>query len=299
MNVLILGADGFVGSALCHKLNPFFNLNIHSRNVAKTKKYNQNSILPTLDELTLHQFLKDNSIDFVINCVAMANVDSCDKQPKLAAKVNLELPKLLVKLSNELAFKLIHFSTNGVYNGIKPPYSELSEKIPLNLYGELKANADDYIEKNCLNYIIIRPMTIYGYASDSVRTNPVKMIINKLTNNEKMYLVNDVKNNYLYINDLAYVTLELINNRSNGTFNVSGDESLNRFELGILVANTLGFDESSITECDSSKFGSMTKRAPDTSFDNSKIKEEITFKPRSLEDAINEIYKSILKNESN
>jgi dTDP-4-dehydrorhamnose reductase len=99
-------------------------------------------------------------------------------------------------------------------------------------------------------------------------------------------LVNDVYNNLLYINDLTYALDKLIELDQQGTFNISGDEVVNRFEFGLLISKALSLNENLIIECDSSKFGVLANRAANTSFNNNKIKSVIDFRPTPLIDAI-------------
>lgn len=286
-NIFILGADGFIGTALIKRLSINNNLYGSTRSAsARTKNIEMYENFNPLDTNNIKEVVEKHSIDIVINCVAMANVDECEKNVIQADLVNVGLVKLLTDLSNNQGFKLIHFSSNAVYSGEKPLYSENDLREPKNLYGKLKSRADDYIEANCSNYLIARIMTVFGNNQEHHRSNPAKFIVDRLARAEKTYLVNDVFNNMLYINDLTYALNELINFDIQGTFNISGDEVTNRFEFGLIIAEILNLDKSLLIECDSSKFGVLANRAANTSFNNRKIKKLIGFKATPIKKAI-------------
>jgi dTDP-4-dehydrorhamnose reductase len=288
-NIFILGADGFIGTALIERLSISNKVYGSTRSAnARTKDIKMYENFNALNINNIRGVVEKHSIDIVINCIAMANVDECEKNAIQAEHVNVGLVKLLTDLSNNQGFKLIHFSSNAVYSGEEPLYSEGDLREPKNLYGKLKSKADDYIEDNCSNYLIARIMTVFGNNQQYHRSNPAKFIVDRLARGEKTYLVNDVFNNLLYINDLTYVIDKLINLDVQGTFNISGDVVTNRFEFGLLIAETLHLDKNLLIECDSSKFGILANRAANTSFNNSKIKKLIGFNATPITKVISE-----------
>ena len=68
------------------------------------------------------------------------------------------------------------------------------------------------------------------------------MIINSISNGKKIKLVNDIYVNFLYIKDLVYATELIIRNNCRGVYNVSGDEVINRYELGQRICDTMNID---------------------------------------------------------
>jgi dTDP-4-dehydrorhamnose reductase len=286
-NIFILGADGFIGTALAKVLSKNNNVYGSTRSShAKNLYAVMYECFNPLDNYSIKDIVKKRSIDIVINCIAMANVDDCEKNIIQAEDINVGLVKSLTDLSVSQGFKLVHLSSNAVYSGDSPLYSEDELREPKNIYGKLKSAADKYIETNCSNYLIARVMTVFGNNEKYHRTNPAKFIVDRLALGESTYLVNDVYNNLLYINDLTYALDKLIELDQQGTFNISGDEVVNRFEFGLLISKALSLNENLIIECDSSKFGVLANRAANTSFNNNKIKSVIDFRPTPLIDAI-------------
>jgi dTDP-4-dehydrorhamnose reductase len=261
-NILILGANSYVGFYVAQKLSSTNNV------IGITRKE-----LPDIFNLeALSIIIKNSKIDIVINCICMGNVDQCEREQDMALKVNYTYVENLVLLSKELKFKLIHFSSNAVYCGDKPTYSEDSVKEPKNFYGKVKALADDYIKNNLNDYLLIRVMTLFGDKQEFHRNNPGAMVLNALLANKPLQLVDDLYGNLLFIDDLVNFIDVAIKNNLSGEFNIAGDDIVNRYELGLLACEVLKKPTSLVTACSSDAFPSLAARANNTSFDNRKAK---------------------------
>lgn len=293
-NILILGANSFVGYKLTQKLKSIYNIIPVSRSSLPNFKGTNLIIGDSTNIDFITTIIKKNNITHIINCVCIGNVDQCEKEKDQAKLVNYLLIEKLVDLSLEFQTKLIHFSTNAVYDGDHPLYSEDSTKRPKNYYGKLKASADDYIKNKLQDYLLIRVMTLFGDKESYQRHNPASMIIGALLDKKPLKLVNDLYSNLLFIDDLIlFVELGLSENLT-GEFNISGDEIVNRYELGLMIANIMELKEYTISECTSDAFPSLTERAPNTSFNNTKIKNVPGMKITPIKEAIEITVKRIL-----
>lgn len=290
-NILILGSNGFVGRSLVDYFNSQHGFRVFGTVRGSHSKDNNEAIQFDIDKIKdLVKIISDKSIDIVINCIAMANVDQCDKNRDLSIRINYTFVKELVDLLNEIDVKLINFSTNAVYSGENPLYAEDSEQLPKNSYGEDKKKADAYVEEHSSNFVIARIMTLFGVPHVDSRTNPSDFIVKNLQAGKETYLVADVYNNFLYIKDLVKVIHILIMNDANGAFNISGNEVYNRYEFGLIIAKTLGLTDELIISCTSDKFGMMSSRAPNTSFCNEKVKCATKMEFMTIQEAIKDAY---------
>lgn len=288
MNILILGLNSYVAHYTCKELlknNSITGISRTSYESNKEVKYIEGD---SLDQNLILNTIKENNINLVLNCVSMGIVDECEKNQEQAKKLNLSFVKELVSITNNTNTKLVHFSTNAVYGGDNPPYSESSSKNPKNYYGKVKAEADDYVLENSSNFLLIRPITLFGPKMNFHRDNPASMILKFLSEDKDMKLVNDLYGNLLFIDDFSKVVTQLIESNVNGEFNVSGDEIVNRYEFGMIILKKLEECSSKITECRSDEFPSYAPRSLNTSFVNSKVKDLLDFEFTSLEDAISE-----------
>ena len=100
--------------------------------------------------------------DYVINCAAFTNVDSAETKDSLVVTLNTMLPFMLGQYSDIMGFKLIHFSTDYVFDGKKDGvYTEEDTPRPLNYYGITKDDGDVLLEKR-KNVLILRVSCVYS-----------------------------------------------------------------------------------------------------------------------------------------
>src|SRR5207249_11404980 len=136
MKVLILGAGGRLGAALMREF----------RDKYDTSGLNHSEL--DLSHLKgLREKLSALTFDVLINAAAFTNVDACETESDRAFLINAEAPGVLANLCGEKGAKLIHFSTDYVFDGEKrAPYTEEDQAKPISAYGESKLAG----EKNVL-----------------------------------------------------------------------------------------------------------------------------------------------------
>src|SRR6266404_98981 len=136
MKVVIVGSSGRLGAALMREYRGKFD--VAGLNHAQLDLSNSDKIRGKLDE---------TDFDVVINAAAFTNVDLCETQSDQAFRINAEAPRVLAEICSEKNVKLIHFSTDYVFDGEKrAPYTEEDEANPISIYGESKLAG----EKNVL-----------------------------------------------------------------------------------------------------------------------------------------------------
>jgi dTDP-4-dehydrorhamnose reductase len=198
MKILITGAYGQLGS----EIN------------CLTKEFNDWQFLftdvDTLDitnESALEIWFQNNKPDYVINCAAYTAVDKAETDIDTAEKVNSLAPKLLGKFSKKFGAKLIHISTDYVFDGEAfSPYSETDSINPKSVYGETKLRG----EKNCLkenpDTIIIRTSWLYS----TFGNNFVKTMLRLGKERGQLNVVFDQVGTPTYAADLANAILSII-----------------------------------------------------------------------------------------
>lgn len=173
MKILITGVNGFIGSNIYNGLKDKHEI----LGISQSKKSNKcdNYICCDLtDKEHLEKFISENKdIDVIVHCAALAHNKGNDLSKERFMKVNYEVTKYLVDLSNEY-LKLKHFiflSTISVYGERmdKDVYIESDECYPKSPYAVAKKKSEKYIESNCKSpYYILRLAPVY---SDEFRLN--------------------------------------------------------------------------------------------------------------------------------
>lgn len=278
--ILITGGTGLLGKALILTAPENTRIAItHLHEITSDVLNSIESYKMSLDDSdSLLKVVKDFKPDVVFHTAGMGSVDEAEKNQEYAKKINLEILSPLVKSVNELNALLVFISSNAVYEGDNPPYSEKSEQKSVNYYGELKIQAEKFIRENAKQFIIIRPILMYGWPQTGRRDNPFSWIVKKLGNNEPMKLVNDTITMPLLDRDCANVCWKSLSFVGED-FNVAGSEQITFYDFGKVIAEEFGFDSKLLTPVGSDAFPTIARRPRDTSYDISKIERLLGINP--------------------
>src|SRR4029077_6248609 len=152
MKIVIIGAEGRLGAALVREYRDRFE--VAGLNRAQFD-------LSNLDHI--RKKVRGTNFDVLINAAAFTNVDLCETERDRAFTINGEAPGIVAEICRERGAKLIHFSTDYVFDGEKrAPYTEEDEAKPINVYGESKLAG----EKNVLaadgGHLVVRVSWVFG-----------------------------------------------------------------------------------------------------------------------------------------
>src|SRR5439155_5244295 len=164
--------------------------------------------LSNLDKI--RENLGGTDFDVLINAAAFTNVDLCEQQPDRAFRINAEAPRELAAICGEKNAKLIHFSTDYVFDGEKrAPYTEDDEANPISVYGESKLAG----EKNVLatgdrsasakatadRHLVVRVSWVFG----PDRSSFIDGMIKRAQENETVDAITDKFSSPTYTHDVA------------------------------------------------------------------------------------------------
>ena len=204
MRILVTGKNGQLGRSL-HKL-------------VSEKKYDNEFIFVGREELDLssesginHYFDNNDKFDIIINCAAYTQVDKAEQEAELANQINHLAVKQLASIANKQQARLIHISTDYVFNGRQyQPYIETDDVEPQGVYGKTKLSGEQVIQNNLKsNAIIIRTSWIYSeYGNNFVKT--MLKLGNEL---ESLNVIFDQVGTPTYAGDLAKAIIFIV--RSN------------------------------------------------------------------------------------
>ncbi len=135
----------------------------------------------------------------ILNCAAYTNVDKAETERELCYATNVTGVKHIVEACRRTNCRLIHLSTDYVFDGTKKEYREDDAKNPLNYYGITKAQGEDIILSSLDDFIIFRTSWLFGkHGKNFVRT------ILRLSQEKSMLkVVNDQIGSPTYAQDLA------------------------------------------------------------------------------------------------
>lgn len=200
-------------------------------------------------DITDRKKLKELCMKFrptvIVNTAAVTDVDGCENQKQEAWTINVKGVENLVQMCRLFDSRLIHFSTDYVFDGTKGPYTEEDKPEPLGYYGKTKLASENICKTGNIPYSIIRTNVLYGSAT-SRHTDFVRWALLKLATNETLHIVNDQYSNPTFIDDLGHAVELLIKRKRYGIYHISGADWVNRWEFAKKIATVFGFTNSTI-----------------------------------------------------
>ena len=199
--ILLTGANGQVGHALQRALSSKTSL---AHSVISLDR----SQLDLTDHDEIRRVIQMIKPDLIINPAAYTAVDKAETEPELAYAVNATGPRILAEEAAKIGARLIHFSTDYVYNGSKSsPYTEDDVTEPLSLYGKSKLAGEDAIRAVGLQHLIFRTSWVY----DIYRENFLKTILRLAGERDELRIVADQIGAPTSSNSIAKATLSVMN----------------------------------------------------------------------------------------
>jgi len=152
MKIAIIGPNGRLGAAFVRD---------YQRDYEVTSYDRRQLDLAQLDRV--RSALAGAKFELLINCAALTNVDYCESHREDAFVVNAEAPRLLAEIANEKSAKLVHFSTDYVFDGKKTdPYVEEDKAVPLSIYGESKLEGERRVLEVSSQHLVVRLSWVFG-----------------------------------------------------------------------------------------------------------------------------------------
>jgi dTDP-4-dehydrorhamnose reductase len=189
MKVVILGAGGRLGAALLREYREKYD--VAGFNHAQLD-------LASLD--AVRQRLGAMSFDVLINAAAFTNVDACETERDRVFLINAEAPRIVAEICNAKDAKLIHFSTDYVFDGEKrAPYTEEDQANPISFYGESKLAGEKKVLAAKNGHLVVRVSWVFG----PDRPSFIDAMIKRAQQDENIDAVSDKFSTPTYANDLA------------------------------------------------------------------------------------------------
>ncbi len=222
MKILVTGSAGMLGSDLCNELTAA------GHDVVQSDISPDKTMLDITSPRSIKNVLEEKMPDWVINCAAYTKVDACETDEKAATLLNGTAPGYLAAECSRLGIKLMHISTDYVFDGLKEsPYSEDDPVNPINAYGRGKLMGEQAIKRNMKEFCIIRTQWLFGTNGP----NFVDTILKLAAVRGSINVVNDQFGSPTYSKDLSKAVRLLIENNARGIFHVCNRGKASWFEL--------------------------------------------------------------------
>ncbi len=196
--ILVTGSNGQLGSELKELSIKYYDKFLFA----------DKQDLDITDKNAIRVFLIENKITDIINCAAYTNVDKAESEKEIADAINNKAVGNLADFAKEFQIKLVHISTDYVFDGTGiRPYTESDKTNPKSVYGSTKLSGEQaMIKVNPPNSIIIRTSWLYSIYGN----NFVKTIIKLGQERDKINVVSDQTGTPTYARDLAKAILDIL-----------------------------------------------------------------------------------------
>lgn len=239
MNILVTGANGQLGQCLRDlaendEKNTWFWTDVSEIEGRKC------DYLDITDAENVRRYFVDNSISVCVNCAAYTNVDKAEEDQEKAKKLNADAPKNLAEACKIHGTKLIHISTDYVFNGTSfMPITEERMALPMSVYGKTKLEGEENIINSGCKYLIFRTAWLYSeYGNNFVKTM-MKLIADK----EEISVVDDQIGTPTYARSLAEFIYRIIDETSplqkEGIYHFTNEGVCSWFDFACLIRDCM------------------------------------------------------------
>ena len=263
-NILVTGANGQLGSEI-KNLSSEYNYNFF---------FTDRDSLDITDEKDIKKFIETNDINTIINCAAYTAVDKAEEDAVNADRINHLAVKYLAEISKDKNIKLVHVSTDYVFDGTNhKPYSENDSTHPNGVYGRTKLDGEKSMQEiSPDNSIIIRTSWVYS----SFGNNFVKTMLRLGKERNSLGVIFDQAGTPTYARDLAKTILEILPNIENEkveVYNYSNEGVLSWYDFAKEIMRMAKID-CQINPIETKEYPTPASRPYYSLLNKSKIKKE-------------------------
>lgn len=284
MRYLVLGAHGFIGSYLFHRMKS------EGKNVVGTSRR------PGFDsEKMLYFNIQDDNVSVLqdkftdsektaIICIAQPNLDYCCEYRDKAYEINVIHTKRLVQSLLKEGYYVIFFSSDNVFDGKAGHYTEQSRTCAINEYGKMKAQMELFLSEYKQNVCIFR---IPKVVSKDKKEQNVFTEWEKKVSEKKVYCIRGNIISFVSVEDIYQACLIASEKKLCGLYHICGDEHYSRKELAQKFYKHFGVTGMEIIECDAAYFPFKEIHRPlNVSMCNQKFKKETGYRFASMDEVI-------------
>ncbi len=280
--ILITGSNGQLGLELQAKLKYNYDLLLTDRTTLDITKFDE----------TL-KFISEHKPNIIINCAAFTAVDLCEEQKTAAYKANAIGPKNLAIAANRTGSKLVHISTDYVFDGIGiknsigniRPYYEDDKTNPQSIYGKTKLAGEQFVIENTDLFFIIRTAWLYGENKNFVRT-----MINLSEITDTVKVVNDQIGSPTSVLELSNMIEKLIQTDEYGLYHGTCEGCCSWYDLTCEIYKCMKIN-THVIPVTTEEFPRPAKRPKYSVLENRKLNELEIYKFKNWQDALKEYLK--------
>lgn len=289
MRILVTGGNGLLGQKLSLLLDDKEGVDLiaTARSPLSIQlKRGKFQLLDITSKAEVDKVITEVQPDVVINTAAMTQVDHCETEREKCWLSNVTAVEYLVDACEKENAKLVHVSTDFIFDGKVGPLKEDAKPDPVNYYGESKLAGERVVQGSQLDWAILRTVLVFGITTDLSRSNIVLWVKKSLEDGKVINVVNDQWRTPTLAEDLAMGCYLAATKKATGIFHISGEKMMTPYDIAIETADFFGLDQTLIKATDSTKFKQPAARPLKTGFDITKAKVELGYTPHTFTEGL-------------
>lgn len=285
--LLVTGVNGFVaGSIVIQAGNGW---EVHGLCRSDPAEFPANTILHYIDltdKARLEELFLHIKPDAVIHAAGIANIDFCENNQEVAWKINVGITESIAALCKASGVKLVACSTDTVFEGNKGFYIETDKPFAVNYYAGTKVELERIVLAASPKNVVARLALVMGLPVFGKGNSFLADMIEKLTRGESVTFPENETRTPIDVITLGAALLELASNDFGGIIHLSGNTRINRYQMAIQIAETLGLPTDLIRGTDSNAIPGRAPRPNDASMVNDLAKKTLQTPMLSLAEGL-------------
>lgn len=269
--LLLTGASGFLGQRLRLGLAQDWRVVAPSR-----------ATLDLADTESLRRAFDEAAPAVVVHAGGIADADECERQPELALLVNVQAVEMLAALCARANARLVHLSTDYVFDGEQGRYRERDEPRPISAYGRGKLASETAAVTACPSCVVLRLSNCYGRPLGG-RPAYIDALRARLAAGKPVPSFVDQWRSPTAADQLPEVVGRVLCDETlRGVFHWGGADRVTRYEMNLMFCRAMGFDERLIVPAKAAEQRFLAPRPRDSSLDSSRLARALSLAPWSL-----------------
>jgi dTDP-4-dehydrorhamnose reductase len=293
MRILVTGASGLLGISVAleaardHEV--FGVVNNTPLKTSSFKVFKADLLVPN----TCQQLFDDIQPDWVIHCAALADIDACEADPAQARQLNTEIPAELALIVARGGARMLHVSTDAVFDGQKGDYTEQDAPNPLSVYARTKLDGERAVSDVNPEAIVAR-VNLYGWSTSGDRSL-AEFFFNNLEAGKRLNGFDDVYFCPLNAVDLGQIFLRMLELNLNGLYHVVSSKCLTKYDFGVRIARIFGFNPDSIIPISVVDSSLNAPRSPRLTLRSDKLASQLGKKTPDINSGLQKFYSQYLQ----
>jgi dTDP-4-dehydrorhamnose reductase len=288
MRILITGSSGLLGLNLALDAmgsNQIIGVDRDKLASVPFELINADLLVPD----AVRRVLVESKPEAVIHCAALANVDACETNPELAYQMNADLPVRLADACARQKVRLIHISTDAVFDGQKDGvYTEGDAPNPQGVYAQTKLDGERAVLRVNPMAVVVR-VNFYGW-SLSGRRSLSEFFVNNLASGKSVNGFTDVIFCPMLVNHLGRLLIAMLEQGLHGLYHVVGPQAMSKYQFGTEIARKFGLKESLISPQSVDKSGLTARRSHNLRLSTDKLSTDLKLTLPTFSTGLDEFY---------